>query len=128
MFISRSHYEDLVKRIERAEGKCGELNGKVKDIGKHVEAIDKRVGRKRSNIWDRYFMHSFFGGDDPSDTPDELTIVEEVQQIKNLLGIEEKVTTADRKLVIKPKTEKAPVKKTASKTPAAVKAMAKRKR
>lgn len=122
MFISREKYERLHKRIsdlERVTERQGQFLHRDYNRLERFEEVAKQVGKRKRNIFEslygRHLFSAFGMGYDDSEETKELTLMEEVEQIKSLLGIEEKVTTSSRKLVLKAKAEKAPVKKTAKK-------------
>lgn len=119
MWISREKLRKLEKQVEdleRRQLKHGTFLHNDYEKLQSLMELKKAVGKKRGNsMWDRYFMRSMWDYDYPTKTePKELTLIEEVEQIKELLGIEEKLSRAERKLVIKPKKVDTEAKKKAS--------------
>lgn len=108
----RSVVNSLDNSLDKANSRISELEGQIKPKESDIDNYDLyRLYHIR--MWDVYSLSEH----EQSKKVDPLTIREELDQIKEIVGIEEKVTVAkaERKLVKKPTKRKTTKKKATKK-------------
>ena len=109
MFVKKSEFERLKKHVEKLSGYSHKDFERLDKLDKQVEKLNDEVLPKDDN----YFyasMLSFYStkwsSGDQTKQPEKLSLRKEVDQLKELIGAKEVVTSASRKLVIKKPTKK----------------------
>lgn len=110
MFIRKAQYSKIIKRLEKLERQNAKhaefLHNDYETLGqyeKHIEEIEKTVGKNNPNIYDSALLGLFSYENHPYyRQAKKLTLIEKVEQIMDHLGLVVKHTQASVKLAKKP--------------------------
>ena len=109
MFIKRKEFETLKQEVSRLKNYAHNDYDRLNDHTKRIKKLEKEVEEPRS-IEDFFFPRHLLGtwGETERQEPKKLTIRQQIYQIKEIHGITELVSRAERKLLLKPKQSKKP--------------------
>lgn len=111
MWINKKEYQALHKRLSKLENKLGTLSSYAERDYVRIQDLEKTVGNQEQykDIYNYWTIYSPWSNGDTK-RPKQLSVIKQLEQIKKILHIEEKVISAERKLVVKKPVEK-PAKK-----------------